>query len=75
MTDIGGHLPADDVREIMRNERRDRKRITKMVMDGAGVRRLRAAMPIEDAINPHGKAVNISDGKVGNRGGRNRPKR
>lgn len=61
MTDIDGHLPADDIREIVRNQRRDRKRVTKMVVDNGGVRKL--------------KAVTHPDGKVGNRGGRNRPKR
>ena len=41
MSDIDGHLPADDIREIKRNERRDRKRTTKMVVDNAGIKRLR----------------------------------
>jgi hypothetical protein len=52
-------------RIVLMQEKRDARRLkrrrTKMVMDNAGVRDL--------------KAVNIPDGKVGNRGGRNRPKR
>ena len=46
-----GAVPEDfPVTEQERTLRRDRKRTTKMVVDNAGVRRL--------------KAVNISDGKV-----------
>lgn len=39
---MAGHLPADDEIEIRREEnrtqRRDRKRTTRMVVDGAGLR-------------------------------------